>query len=508
MFMSRKYLITKLLIHCALLLLAGNSAWAQYVSPPGRTIEPPSLRNGENMDRTALIRRGREQNFAPQERYRIASRLLKMAQSSPNAIDSLEFRQAVSQAPLQARVSVYLKLAKQAGQAEASSRRRFRGMLRENGAPVRPSLIPVVQTEPTTDQTGTPPAQPAAPRMIAGKAVQYSKQIITVSQENLELFRKVLGQNVVWFAVAPSPGHLHTLIADQGRKNGIHHNTYGDNLDDVTMPRSQYAFPVVLTDGEMNRLVRLMNAGGKYGRSQVHGFFGKNRQTNEPMVINTACTNWVTSSTIGELPRWAQQLEKKIGSLIENGTLTVPQVVRAKGLHAALAKVKTEKSRHAIRDAVLATPGLSRLQKARVKAMVKEFDTVLGQWKKRPSDLVLRDSLAKILKLGRSEDPAKWTYDLMMSKRVPVIALLTPQGDAKPSLKTMEFDMEIMGDVNEDGIVEPNDSNVTRYNLGVVPEERRPGFDVTETLRLLTEAAQAQGMIPTPAQNPAAPATN
>ncbi len=60
------------------------------------------------------------------------------------------------------------------------------------------------------------------------------KTFFEVLPENVTTFRQSMGQNVIWFASAPNPFHLHTLLADQnGGKNLQLRDSYLDALYDL-----------------------------------------------------------------------------------------------------------------------------------------------------------------------------------------------------------------------------------------------------------------------------------
>ncbi len=410
-------------------------------------IEGPNL---GALDKAALaaraqaIRAARGQAFKPAQRQDMVQRMVGLD------VGSAEFKSQISALPLQARAAIFAQKAATANTPVASHDRRLRGMLTEFGA---------------------------------SKVAKPKKQFIEVTGDNFNLFRQTMGGNTVWFAVNDSPGHLHTLLADQGAGDRFHHNTYGVTTDtaSITGNYTQYAMGVQLTDGEMDRLVRYMNTATtanstSAGKTSVFGFFNSRKQK----VTDIRCTNWATAAPIGDLPRWATTLEGRVNKLVASGAMAaVPELATAGGLHAALAAAPTAEARAELVKRVLAAQGMTKWNKSAVHRMAKAFKKELSEWPNRPADLVLRQSFAQQLGLGRSQDPAKWSYDLLMSKRVPVIAVLNGQRDANLPQKTLAW--EIMGDISASGAVVPNSHYGDKKNLGVVPPERRPAPAPTAT---------------------------
>jgi hypothetical protein len=392
--------------------------------------------------RARLIRRGRNQRFRPQARQQLATELKAMD------VNSDAFQKKISAAPLQVRMDVFNHHAKQAtGTAPTTFTRRLRGMLKQHGKK---------------------------------RVSKPSKSFFEVTNNNFDLFKKVMGKNVIWFAVNSKPGHLHTLIHDQNNGGKFHHNVYGEggsNTNDATITNNmtQYALPVVLTDAQMKRFTSYMNAGLKHHRHfdsshSVYGFFSRGKK-----IDKIACTNWVTSASIGELPRWAKTIDKRLVKMAAAGQITVPQAVAKNGLHGALAAAGTPEARQQLVTAVLGNQ-LTKWNKSAVKRMAKQFNKEAKAFPNKPADLLMRDALAKTLGLGRSQDPAKWSYDLMMSKKVPVVAILNGSAKAKAD---MPFNMEIMGTIGASGWVKKMGETI--YNtggrdnagaLGVVPDGR------------------------------------
>ena len=425
-------------------------------------VQGPKLKGDLNA-RRAQILRGRSQRIKPQIRQNMVRELSAMK------VDSAQFQKKISAAPLKVRVEVF-KIKSAEGKPAATG---LRGAFRR------------VFKRPNEAVAGTEPQ--AFDRRLRGmlkengrnRVSKPHKNFVEVTQDNFKLFQQVMGKNVVWFAVNSSPGHLHTLIGDQAGGGKFHHNVYGEggsntNKATITGNFTQYAMPVVLTDRQMDRFTRYMNAGLKSHKHmdsdhKVYGFYAKGNK-----VTDIKCTNWVTAAPVGNLPRWAKTLDSRLMKMGAAGQLgKAPSEVRKSGLHAALAGAGNAKARKVIVDKVLKNP-MSKWNRSAVKRMAKQFDKGTADFPKRPADLVMRDALAKTLGLGRSKDPAKWSYDLMMSKKVPVVAVLN--GSKASDFAGMKFNMEIMGVVGTSGKVEanPSYSSSSNGNYGVVPADRQP----------------------------------
>ncbi|HEY8143318.1 MAG TPA: hypothetical protein VIG06_11630 [Kofleriaceae bacterium] len=126
-------------------------------------------------------------------------------------------------------------------------------------------------------------------------------------------------------------------------------------------------------------------------------------------------------------------------------------------------------ARKAIVAELMAAEGLTPHTRAGVKRLGKEFEIVAEKWPQRPLDLVGRQSLGDVMGVTRSQDPAKWMYDLFMSKRVPVIGVI--RKSKMESFADTLFDLEQMGNIDVKGDVVPGENS-----RGVVPPERRPGY--------------------------------
>lgn len=397
-------------------------------------------------NRTRVIRASRGRRIKPADHAKMAKALTKAKAGTA------EYRTLAGKTSLQARAQVFVKQANKAGAPANTFTRRLRGMLKVGKR---------------------------------SKVAHSQKTFVEVTEQNLGKFTEVMGQNTVWFAVNDSPNHLHTLVGDQGDKGQFFHNVYGTktNKAGLTGNQTQYAMGVHLTDGEMDRFVRYFNAGMKHGWTQgnsdsgnegkntVYGFYnskGEKISGNDKI----KCTNWVTSAPIGKLPRWAKTIDKRMVKLATDGTLkNAAEVKAAGGLHAALAGAANHTARQAIVTRVLGNK-MSKWNRSAVKRMAKAFVKQTTDFPNRPTDLVLRSSMAETFGVARSQDPAKWSYDLLMSKRVPVVAVLNKTADA--GLKDKTFKWQIMGDIAPNGRVVPGSHYGQLKDLGVIPADRQP----------------------------------
>jgi hypothetical protein len=291
------------------------------------------------------------------------------------------------------------------------------------------------------------------------KAVEAKKTFFEVLPKTAALFRESMGENVIWFASSAAPYHLHTLVADQNGGKNLTHNTYGATMDKASITRTQYMAPAHLDKAQMARFTEYLNAGvkaGYSGRKSVYGF----KNSKGKMIYETECTNWATSAPIGDLPKWVQKVDSSVKSSAASGKLGREF---GDGLHAALAKAKNPTARKTLLTKALKAQGMTTATKNAVKKLAKEFDTILKQFPNRPAGLVARESLSKIMGVSRSQDPAKWMYDLILSKNAPVIGVISRAKD--PNFKTMDFDLGIMGTFNAKGEVIKGSGR----GLGVIP---------------------------------------
>jgi hypothetical protein len=421
----------------ACLTLISSAAFAQgYTSGP---IEGPNL---AGMDRATMktraisAQKARSQRFTPAFRQEAAARLGQMD------IASAQFKQEIATMPVQVKAAVFQQKATEAGLFTDLHDRRLRGMLKSGAQ---------------------------------NNVTHTSKKFVEVTPQSFDLFRQTMGKNVVWFAVTESPGHLHTLLADQAEGQRMHHNVYGTNTDQgiINAYNNQIAMGVQLSDVEMDRFVRYTNAGMANNgwdattnldkKLTVFGFYNRQKQK----VTDMKCTNWATTAPIGDLPRWVSTLDKRLEAMSATGQLTtVPEIAEAGGLHAALARAGSVEARAELVTRVLATP-MTRWNRQAVKRLAKSFNKILADFPNRPADLVLRTSLAQTLDLNRSQDPAKWSYDLLMSKRVPVVALLNSNHSDQNAQRTLNW--EIMGQIAPDGKVIPGNYSGANANGGVIP---------------------------------------
>jgi hypothetical protein len=353
---------------------------------------------------------------------------------------SARFQREIAIQPPEVRAEVFAQKSRQANKSVNVHTRRIRGLLQSKG----------------------------------NKKVTHGlKTFVEVAPNNFALFKQVMGRNMVWFAVNSDPGHLHTLIMDQAGQGRFHHNTYGTNTSNATITGNytQYSMGVQLTDREMDRFVRYLNAARDSPKSRVFGYYNRNGNR----TARLECTNWATSAPIGELPRWARTLDRRLLALADAGELgAVPEVKTAGGLHAALAAAGTAEARQDLLGR-LSRVALSKWNRSSVKRLAKAFQRETADFPRRPADLVLRASLAATLGLNRSKDPAKWSFDLLVNKRVPVVAVLNGRRD--PGLAEKTFNWEIMGLVHPDGTVSQN-RDYSRYGrgggLGVIPNNWSP----------------------------------
>jgi len=423
------------------LLLTHRAAAAPYF------IQPPNLAamdKGTLRSRAAGVRINRGQGLSPAARQRSLQQLAGMD------LGSSEGQAALAVAAPQVRMALFKQLSATAGTPVRAFARRLRGMLNQDGK----TLVS-----------------------------HHSKEFVEVTPSNLDLFKKLGGKNMVYFTVTENPDHLHTLLGDQGDRQGFHHNAYGvENKPADFSSYTQFAMGVQLTDHEMDRLVRYMNMGNdvtdnsnygakSQGKDTVFGFHDKKNQK----VADMRCTNWATTAPIGDLPYWAARVDGRITALAISGGLPgAAEVQRAGGLHAALAQAPHQNARADLVSRVLEHTSLSHRDRKAVRQMAKAFDRVLKDFPNRPADLVLRRSLAETLGLSRSRAPAKWSYDLMLSKRVPVVAVLNKF--VTPDLMERTFNWRMMGGFAASGEVVP-----IRYpdpaatpDQGVIPANRRP----------------------------------
>jgi hypothetical protein len=273
------------------------------------------------------------------------------------------------------------------------------------------------------------------------KVIESKTTFFEVLPATKTLFRETMGENVIWFASSSSPYHLHTLLADQNGGKNLTHNTYGTNLDKASINRTQYLAPAVLDKAQMARFTKYLNAGIANGdnKGSVYGF----KTSKGKVVYETACTNWATTAPIGNVHPWIAKLDTAIAADASLG----PKF--KDGLHAALATPKSAKGRATLVDTVLAS-GQSQKVKTAAKRLLEEFNTTLKQHPNRPADLVARQSLSKVMGVSRSQDPAKWMFDLILSRSTPVVGVISTAKNA--NFKAMEFDLGIMGTIKQDGV--------------------------------------------------------
>ncbi|MBW2731727.1 MAG: hypothetical protein JRH20_04995 [Deltaproteobacteria bacterium] len=603
------------------LLSAQVSGQPQQIQVPGAGRMTPA--------RTTASKRVQRQRVKPHKHSKnrtswASPEKLKLLSSMNPA--SVKFQKAISIESLPVRLEVMHELAKKASlPASLTFSRRFRGMQQIGKRRMGPeSLLEIVSAGGMGDRAAaliaegkvkvydkganikgiamkdaTQKLSPQAKVWIdvggktyalkRGNVAQPKKTLFSVTPENFQLFKQVMGPNTAWFAVNSHPDHLHALIMDQGRRGIGHHNTFGTKLNDAAITGNfvQYAFPVVFTDQQMDRFVRYVNAGVRAENSpsqhkqDVFGFFaGKKR------ITGIECTNWATTAPIGDLPRWVHRLDKRLVKLARKGEIKVPTLVGTKGMHAALAAAKDSAGRAAIVEQVLSNSALRGWARRAAKSLAKHFKKTLegnlptaetaartladaktaleavseegrnypekkpvimalralekfdlalstkgaategvgaphsalkaalkavvkgfkgkeaadqraaaeavqkalrategwfAPMNLLPADLVLRKSLAGMLGIGRSQDPAKWAYDLLMSKQAPVMALLNNPAKVNSNQQAvdgkMDLSLEIMGNLTPDGLTRNPFAEAIHPNggaIGQIPAHRQP----------------------------------
>ncbi len=444
---SSKISLFTLPLMASLMVLPAAPADAAPTVYNERPIQRQELRldKAAMRQRTRIIRQSRSRRVKPQAHKDMASALKRLQPGTS------EFRKLAGKTSIQARAQLLVKHGQTSGTPVNTFTRRLRGMMKVGKR---------------------------------YKVAHSKKTFLEVTEGNFAKFTETMGQNTVWFAVNDSPGHLHTLVGDQGDKGKMFHNVYGVKTDNagITGNMTQYAMGVHLTDGEMDRFVRYFNAGMKHGYSSgttsgtegkttVYGFYSSkgDKITGTDKI---KCTNWVTTAPIGALPRWAKTIDKRLVKMANAGQLNnASEIKAAGGLHAALAKATDHASRQALLGKVL-SHNMSKWNRSAVKRMGKAFVKQLTDFPNRPTDLVLRKSFAETFGASRSQDPAKWSYDLLMSKKVPVIAVLNKTADG--GLKDKTFKWEIMGNIAPNGHVVPGSHYGSTKDLGVIPADRRP----------------------------------
>ena len=76
--------------------------------------------------------------------------------------------------------------------------------------------------------------------------------------------------------------------------------------------------------------------------------------------------------------------------------------------------------------------------------------------------------MSATLGVSRSQNPAKWLYDLILSKRVPVVGIMN--ATKAENFSQTKIDIQIMGTFGPKGDVIKGTGY--RQGLGVVPVER------------------------------------
>ncbi len=386
-----------------------------------KRVQPPSKAKVSS-GQIAAVKKARRQRHTPTQ-VKLGAKLSKSILGG-TSITGPTMRQKLSIASLAARLTVFKDVAKSKGLGVQTFTRTLKGM-QKNGK--------------------------------SNKAVEAKKTFFEVLPKTNKLFRESMGENVIWFASSSSPYHLHTLVADQNGGKNMTHNTYGAYMNKAEITRTQYLAPAHLDKAQMSRFTEYLNAGvkaGYTGRKSVYGF----KNSRGKMIYETECTNWATSAPIGDLPKWVQKVDATVKSSAASGKLGAEF---KNGLHKALAKAKTATARKALLTKAL--KGQTATTQRSAKRLAKEFDTILKQFPNRPAHLVARESLSKIMGVSRSQDPAKWMYDLILSKNAPIIGVISQTKDA--GFKSMDFNLGIMGTFNAKGELSANGGQ----GLGVIP---------------------------------------
>ena len=416
---------TRLLFATLLLLSLGfaSPASAQKTAKKVTSVQAPGS-SKVTKERALVVRQARRQRVRPEAIVELSAKLTKSILGGAK-LGSAKVREAMSVAPLKARLKTFTAIAERDGHTVQTFTRRLRGMLK-NGK--------------------------------KNRVVASEKTFFEVVPATKELFRESMGENVIWFASSANPNHLHTLVNDQNGGPTLTHNTYGSMMNEAGVDRLQYMAPVQLDNAQMARFTKYLNAGveaGYSGRKSVYGF----KNSRGDLVYETTCTNWATSAPIGDLQRWAKRADSQVIKASKAGHLGSEF---SEGLHAALAKAPDSEARQTLVSQALKAPGLSTFVRGSVKRLGKEFETIIKQFPSRPPELVARQSLSEMMGVSRSQDPAKWMFDLLLSKSVPVVGVMAPTSN--PKFKSMNFDMQVMGTFGAKGEV--------RKGFGVIPPER------------------------------------
>jgi len=219
------------------------------------------------------------------------------------------------------------------------------------------------------------------------------KLLVEVTPETQELFRQVMGPNMVWPSGGSNAGHLYTMIADQGSGTNFQMNTYGTSMTECQVRSGKVAGGILLTDKQMSRFVKYTNAGLRHGANKVYGYKMKRGIRDEygdrMEFADPSCTNWLTAAPIGN----------------KNGS-----------------RARSER-----RDAP-------------------------RHWSKRPADLNGRDPLAKVIGLSRAHEPGIWMGKLVMAPQVPVLAVMS-NSPGSTNLKQLSWGLGQIGTLQANGQV-------------------------------------------------------
>ncbi len=432
----------------------------------GPKVQRAVLRGLDLSARKAQVKQMRQrwrsgQLMSLQEAQTAAQPLIQMG------VNHADFQKHISAAPLEVRHAVFQHLAQEVGGSE-SAERAIRG------------YMPHLQ-----------------------KTVKTKKRFFTLTTENFSLFQKVMGRNVVWFTLNNNPNHLFTMLMDQNTSDKGYSNTYGKDNSRIAKVGSflQVALPLVLTDKQMDRFVDYMNTGVKHGKEKAFGFFTtRDGQEVKIPASKIACTNWATAAPIGSLAGWIKDLDHQIKDLANSGQLNdVPRTLGKKGLHGLLAavsqgerglkshanikglRVRVRNLRNTIIQQVLANEQvISGQLRENVQQLGRLFDKERRDFYKRSPDTVGRKPLAHLAEALRSQNPDKWGGDLMLSKLVPLVAVL-----AKPATEeigSVMINLRYAGTVGNDGKFQHNRDAHFNGAKGVLVEtlpggELKPGAD-------------------------------
>ncbi len=343
--MSRNSFIGRLTL-AFLILALPTVSFAERVP-----IEAPDLAARNQQQRRPLIKRARQFKQVDQ----VPQHLLNLD------IHSKAGRHTLGVTPMTERAMLYVHLAQQAGSPVKYAYRTIRGKITANPR----ADVPVTTSK---------------------------KLFVTVSPQTFELFKAVMGPNVIWPNGTENAGHLYTMIGDQGGGSNFYSNTYGEFNSKATAERAKgkIGAGLLLTDGQMNRLVSMMNAASAHNRANVFGY--KMRERNGGTInAEIQCTNWQTGAQIGS----------------KDTRLTSRQL-----------------------DA--------------------ERQAITQNWSNRPDGMVGRKPLASIFGLSRAQKPSIWISKLIAGPEAPVLAYFVTYPE-RTKLETRKWNLSALGKLMPDG---------------------------------------------------------